>query len=48
MINFLMENGQDCYNDFISQSRFQEKILQLPFDQELKMKTVVRKDAENE
>lgn len=47
MIDFLLENGQDCYNDFISQNRFQEKLLQLPFDQELKRKTVVRRDAEN-
>lgn len=48
MINFLMENGEDVYNGFNSQNQFQEKIFQLPFDQDLKRKTVVRVDGAND
>lgn len=48
MINFLMENGEDVYNLFNSQNQHQEKIFQLPFDQDLKRKTVVRVDGANE
>ena len=48
MIDFLMENKEDVYEGFIVQNKLQEKIFQLPFDQKLKRKTVVRSDGDDD
>lgn len=48
LINFLFENNVDVYDSFNYQNKFQEKIHQLPFDQKLKRKTVVRDDDDND
>lgn len=42
-IRFLMENNEDVHNAFISRNRDAAKIVQLPFDQALKRKVVVRR-----
>jgi len=47
MIDFLMENNEDVYNIFINRNRDCAKLIQLPFDQVLKRKTVVRNVANN-
>lgn len=48
MINFLFENEEDVYDGFNYLNKYQEKICQLPFDQKLKRKTVVRDDDDND
>jgi Ca2+ transporting ATPase len=48
MVDFLMENQEDVYNSFIQRNKLQQKIIQLPFDQVLKRKTVIREDATND
>lgn len=47
MIDFLMENGESVYDIFINRNRDCAKLIQLPFDQVLKRKTVVRNVANN-
>lgn len=42
-IRFLMENNEDVHNAFINRNRNAAKIVQLPFDQALKRKVVVRR-----
>lgn len=42
MIEFLMDNDEDVQNIFINRNRANPKIVQLPFDQDLKRKVVVR------
>ena len=42
MIEFLMDNDEDVQNIFINRNRATPKIVQLPFDQDLKRKVVVR------
>ena len=42
MIEFLMDNEEDVQNIFINRNRATPKIVQLPFDQTLKRKIVVR------
>lgn len=42
-IRFLMENDEDVHNAFINRNRNAAKIVQLPFDQALKRKVVVRR-----
>jgi len=42
MIEFLMDNEEDVQNIFINRNRATPKIVQLPFDQNLKRKVVVR------
>jgi len=43
LIRFLMENNEDVHNAFINRNRNAAKIVQLPFDQALKRKVVVRR-----
>ena len=43
MIKFLIENNEDIYNQFIDRNKFAPKMVQLPFDQNLKRKIVVRR-----
>jgi len=43
LIRFLMENNEDVHNAFINRNRNATKIVQLPFDQALKRKVVVRR-----
>ena len=45
MIQFLIDNGEDIQNLFISRNRLMEKIVQLPFCQTRKRMIVVRKVA---
>ena len=45
LIQFLMDNGVDVPNVFFNRNRFARKLVQLPFDQNLKRKVVVRKVA---
>lgn len=42
LIQFLMDNEEDIQNIFINRNRFAPKVVQLPFDQDLKRKVVVR------
>lgn len=42
LIQFLMDNGEDIQNIFINRNRYAPKVVQLPFDQNLKRKVVVR------
>ena len=42
-IRFLMENNEDVHNAFIDRNRNAPKVVQLPFDQALKRKVVVRR-----
>jgi magnesium-transporting ATPase (P-type) len=42
MIQFLIDNEEDVQNIFINRNRYTPKIVQLPFDQALKRKIVVR------
>ena len=42
LIQFLMDNEEDVQNIFINRNRFAPKVVQLPFDQDLKRKVVVR------
>jgi magnesium-transporting ATPase (P-type) len=42
MIKFLIENEEDVQMKFISRNKYQRKLGQLPFDQNLKRKVVVR------
>jgi Ca2+ transporting ATPase len=42
LIQFLMDNEEDIQNIFINRNRFAPKVVQLPFDQALKRKVVVR------
>ena len=42
MIRFLVENGEDVQTKFIERNQNTPKIVQLPFDQNLKRKVVVR------
>jgi len=42
-IRFLMENNEDVHNAFINRNRNAAKLAQLPFDQALKRKVVVRR-----
>ena len=43
MVNFLIQNNEDIQQVFIDRNRNQERVVQLPFDQEKKRKIVVRK-----
>lgn len=45
MIDFLIENGEDVQQFFVKRNRSCEKLMQFPFDSELKRKTVVRNNA---
>ena len=48
MIQFLMDNEEDVQQMFIQRNKQAPKIVQLPFDQVLKRKVVVRKVQDNE
>lgn len=47
MIKFLIDNDEDIHASFIRRNRYSPKLCQMPFDQDLKRKTVVRRVAEN-
>jgi len=47
LIQFLIDNGEDIQNVFIERNKYAEKLVQLPFDQELKRKVVVRRIKAN-
>jgi Ca2+ transporting ATPase len=47
MIDFLLENGEDVQSLFVKRNNNCVKLIQFPFDQELKRKTVVRNNATN-
>lgn len=42
MIQFLLDNGEDVQSIFINRNRATPKMLQIPFDQDLKRTVVVR------
>lgn len=42
LVQFLMDNEEDVQSIFINRNRFAPKVVQLPFDQDLKRKVVVR------
>lgn len=42
MIKFLIDNDEDIHASFIRRNRYSPKLCQMPFDQNLKRKTVVR------
>lgn len=42
LIQFLLDNQEDIQSTFIRRNKLQPKIVQIPFDQELKRKVVVR------
>jgi len=43
LIQFLIDNEMDVQQRFIERNKHSEKLIQLPFDQNLKRKTVVRR-----
>lgn len=45
LVKFLLDNGEDINQSFINRNKFAPKILQLPFDQDLKRKVVIRQVA---
>lgn len=45
LVQFLLDNGEDINQSFITRNKFAPKILQLPFSQELKRKVVIRQVA---
>jgi magnesium-transporting ATPase (P-type) len=47
MIDFLFENGEDVQSLFINRNCNCVKLIQFPFDSDLKRKTVVRTSATN-
>jgi magnesium-transporting ATPase (P-type) len=47
MIDFLLENGEDVQGLFVKRNNNCVKLIQFPFDQDLKRKTVVRNNATN-
>ena len=47
MIDFLLENGEDVQSLFVRRNVNCVKLIQFPFDQKLKRKTVVRNNATN-
>ena len=47
MIQFLFDNNEDIPNLFIDRNRYTPKKVQLPFDQSLKRKVVVRPNKGN-
>ena len=48
MINFLMENEKDVQSMFKHRNQYTPKLVQLPFDQNLKRKVTVRSIENNE
>lgn len=47
MIDFLLENDEDVHSLFVKRNITYGKIIQFPFDQALKRKTVVRNHSMN-